>query len=152
MDAVEGRPSLAPPTSSSVSASGSEKLPPRDMPSEHTATFLADRDPHEWFVQDLNEVLTWPDDRTRSIAKSIKDALCFMCPRQPSCSLRMRSPELSQTGTRSRWHEHYGMPASKFTKCPKLDTTLKSKLPKHCKHADCPLVKTQALPKTMESR
>ena len=48
-------------------------------------------------------------------------------------------------GTRRRWREHYGMPASRFTKCPKLDTTLKSKLPKTCKDADRPLAKTQAL-------
>ena len=37
------------------------------------------------------------------------------------------------------------MPASRFTKCPKLDKTLKSKLPKHCKDTEWPLAKTQAL-------
>ena len=37
------------------------------------------------------------------------------------------------------------MPSSRFTKCPKLDTTLKSKLPKQSKDADRLMAKAQAL-------
>ena len=48
-------------------------------------------------------------------------------------------------GTRHKWCEIYGMPSSWFTKCPKLNTTLKSKVPKQSKDADNPLAKTQAL-------
>ena len=37
------------------------------------------------------------------------------------------------------------MPASDYTRCPKLDTTIKSRLPKQCKDADQSLARIQAL-------
>ena len=58
VDIVEKRPS---PPLNTPNTSGSKSRPPKASPSEGSAIYWADSDPHERFVPDLNEILTWPD-------------------------------------------------------------------------------------------
>ena len=129
---------------SSTPNPGSENRPPRALPSEPATPSWADRDPSERFVQDPNEILRWPDDEEQN---NDADHGCtlFNVSVATGSLLRDAFTKMVPNGTRRRWREHYRMPTSRFTKCPKLDTMLKSKLPKQCKDADRPLAKNQAL-------
>ena len=139
---MERRPSPS-HTLSTTSADGSE-----NQASERgSSTPWADRDPSTRFVPDPNEVLSWPDDGEDQPEDRDADQGCalFQVSSATESLLKDAFTRTVPNGTRRHWREHYGMPASRFTKCPKLDTTLKSKLPKTCKDADRPLAKTQAL-------
>ena len=90
---------------------------------------------------DPDEVLTWPDD---------VEPEEHGCPlhRVSSATEALLKDAFSKTvpnDTRRRWQKQFGMPASDHTKCPKLDTTLKARLPKQCKEADRPLACLQTL-------
>ena len=104
------------------------------------------RDPNERMVLDPDEVLTWPDD------VEPEEHGCPMHGVSSATEALLKDAFLKTVpnDTRCRWRKQFGMPASDYTKCPKLDTTLKARLPKQCKEADSPLARLQTLlPDTM---
>ena len=138
VDIVEKRPSP------SVSiASGSENRRQGRL-SESPDTLWADRDPDERLVCDPDEVLIWPDDEDLSVHGEQGCQLHRVSPATESL-LKEAFSKTVPNGTRRLWREQYGMPASDYTRCPKLDTTIKSRLPKQCKDADRSLARIQTL-------
>ena len=138
VDVVEKRPS--PPSSSSFVTSGSEN---RRL-SESPDTPWADRDPDERLVCDPDEILIWPDNEDLSVQGEQGCQLHRVSTATESL-LKEAFSKTVPNGTRRRWREQYGMPATDYTRCPKLDTTIRSRLPKQCKDADRSLARIQAL-------
>ena len=80
----------------------------------------------------------WSGLTTRTWVHLVNKAANYITSLRRQCHyIRRRSPR-PYNDTRYRWQEQYGMPGSNFTKCPKLVTTIKSRLPKQCKDTDCP--------------
>ena len=132
----ERSPPTATPPPQTPAPGGSENQTPMT-----STTPWWQRDPNERLVVDPNEDLTWPDDTEPEeqgcplhTVSSTTEALL-----KDACSKTVSND------TRRRWRKQFGMPANDRTKCPKLDTTLKARLPKQCKENDRSLARLQTM-------
>ena len=129
----ERSPPTATPPPQTPAPGGSENQTPMT-----STTPWWQRDPNERLVVDPNED---PDDTEPEeqgcplhTVSSTTEALL-----KDACSKTVSND------TRRRWRKQFGMPANDRTKCPKLDTTLKARLPKQCKENDRSLARLQTM-------
>ena len=132
MDSVENR---GRPRSPSLS-SGSETYTPGPAP-----VSWADRHPNKRLIIDPNKVLTWADEDDEENNANQSGCHLYRVSLATESLLRDFFSRSIPNATRRCWRKVCGMPSGRFTKCPKLDTTLKSKLPKQSKDADRPLAR-----------
>ena len=116
VDIVERRPSLSQHITKSTPASGSESRPHRGMANE------TPRGPNKQFIQDCNEIVRWPEDDKDLTNETDQGCLLFTVSTATESLLNDAFMKTVPNGTRRCWREHYSMQASRFTKCPKLDT------------------------------
>ena len=108
--------------------------------------YWANRDPEEQLAFDPDEVIVWPDDDLElDNAGDEQGCQLYRISEATELLLKEAFPRTALNSTRRHWRQSHGMPASDFTKCPKLDSTLKAKVPKTCKDGDRPFCKLQTL-------
>lgn len=82
-------------------------------------------------------LIVWPNDKEGAETSSDKTNECqlhHVSPNTEATLVEIFSGPTSNT-TRQMWRKGYGMPAMDCTKCPKLDNTLKTQVPKEGKNA-----------------
>ena len=105
----------------------------------------AERNPALWCDRSLNEPIPtnpviWPDEEDGTPEDEPADDAegCKLHPVTVATGglLKESFSNAVPNGTRRKWRRVYGMPAADATKCPKLDGTLKTQVPKEGKDGD----------------
>ena len=89
----------------------------------------------------------WPDDDDHTVDEGDDNDGCQLhCMSTGTQSLLTEAfAKTVPNSTRRHWRKTYGVPASDMTKCPKLDNTLRTQIPKDGKDADWTLCRLQAM-------
>ena len=101
-----------------------------------------ERNPALWCDRPLDEPIpndtpVWPDEEDPALedepSESTDGCQLHQVSTATGALLKEAFSAVTTNGTRRRWRRVYGMPAVDATKCPKLDGTLKTQLPKEGK-------------------